>query len=301
MRPQYAWTKPASKNADNVGLFSFGSVEEKTPFVLYPFLLSSDIVLRAYKNYDYPDNLSVEARDEIKSLVHTENLKGVVFDIRVRDWTHTQNLRHARNLSRSLRKICSDLAINSSEILSNGGQLIGDAVGVFFEMMEARDVLKGAGPPDLTKFTFEIGADFLLMTKRARQMIAAKKWLRDQIVNGKLTHASEEISSQISSCPVSSEKIRIPSQKNGYVHHLAMNEIHSLKSKLASAHPGNGFSLIKKTGDWIEIGDDIVEVYLPEGQKNPLEEKAFKKAYVISTDPPHHQPLILEKINHRLR
>jgi len=300
MRPQYPWTKPISKDADNVGFFSIGSVEEKIPFVLYPFLSSSDVFLCVYKNYDYPEDLSDDVMDEIKSLLHTENMKGVVFDIKVHDWTNTQHLRHSRNLSRSLQDICSDLAINSSAILSNGGQLIGNAVGFFYERMEAREVLRGAGPLDLTKFALEIGADILLMTKRARQRIEAKKWLRDKIINGELSDAAEEILSQASSCFASTERIKIFSPKKGYVHHLAMNEIHSLKSELASAHPGSGFSLRKKTGDWIEIGDDIVEVYLPEGQNNPLEEEAYKKAFVISTDPPNHQPLILEKLELRL-
>lgn len=301
MRPQYPWTKNAARDKDKVGLFSFGSVEEKMPFVMYPYLLSSDVLLCAYKNYDYPEDLSVEITEGIKSLLRTENLKGVVFDVRVPDWTNIQNLRHARDLSLSLLKICSDLAITSSATLSNGCQLIGNAVGLFYEMMEARDVLKGEGPSDLTKFTLEIGADFLLMTKRARERIKAKKRLRDQIVNGTFIEASEEISSQISSWIVSSEKIRISTQKKGFVHYLAMNKIHSLKSKLAAAHPGNGFSLIKKPGDWIEIGDDIVEVLLPKGQKNPLEDKAFKKAFVITNDPSYHQPLILEKIDPCLR
>lgn len=301
MHPQYPWTKSAARDADKVGLFSFGSAEEKVPFVLYPYLLSSRVVLCAYKSYDYPEDLSVELTEEIKSLLRTGNLKGVVFDVRVHDWTHVQNLRHARTLSLSLLKICRDLAITSSAILSNGGQLIGNAVGSFYEMMEAGDVLKGGGPPDLIKFTLEIGTEFLLMTKRAGEKIEAKKRLRDQIFRGKFIEASEEISSQISSCIISSEKIRITSQKKGYVHQLAMNKIHSLKSELASAHPGNGFSLIKKPGDWIEIGDDIVELFLAEGRKNPLEDEAFKKVFLITADPPCHQPLILEKINPCLR
>jgi pyrimidine-nucleoside phosphorylase len=292
--------KPISKGAEKVGLISIGALETKIPIVLYPLLLSADIALGVYKNYDYPQDLSVEIVNEIKSLLHNETLKSVFFDLRVHNWANTRYARHSRILSRSIQEICSDLEISSSLILSNGGQLIGNAVGVYYEMMEAGEVLRGEGPLDLTKFALEMGADFLIMMKRVQQRIEAKKWLRDKIVSRNLMDAGKEMLSQASSHFVFTEKLKYSSKKKGYIHHLVMPELQTLRSELASTHPGIGFSFLKKTGDWVEKGDDIIEVCLPKGQENPLEEGIIQKAFVISTDPPNYQPLILEKPGLRL-
>jgi thymidine phosphorylase len=300
MQLRYPWIRPISKGAEKVGLISIGSLEVKIPFVLYPLLLSADIVLGVYKNYDYPQDLSVEVINEIKTLLHNEKVKGVFFDLRVHNWTNGQYIRHSRILSQSLQEICRDLEISSSIILSNGGQLIGNAVGAYYEMIEAGEALKGEGPLDLTKFTLEMGADLFIMVKRTQQKIEAKKWLRDKIVSRDLADVGKEMLSQASSYFDSTEKLKYSSKKKGYIHHLAMSELHTLRSELASNHPGIGFSFIKKTGDRVEKGDDIIEVCLPAGQENPLEEEIFQKAFVISADPPNYQPLILERSGLRL-
>lgn len=300
MGPRYSGMNATSKGVDNVGIISIGAIEEKIPFILHAFLSSFDIVLCIRKNFDYPEDPSTGIIGEIKLLLHTEKLKGVVFDIRVRDWTNPKVLKQSRDLSLSLRNVCSDFAINSSVILSNGRRLFGNAVGGAYEIAEAREVLWGRGPKDLTKFALEIGADFLMMTHRVRQRIEAKKWLRDKIVKGEFLYKDEINFSHASLFSVPIEKIKVFSPRKGYVHNLSMNAIHSLKSELASAHAGLGFFLIKKTGDWIETGDALVEVYLPKGQKNPLEEEAYEKAFILSTDPPGHQPFILEKFEVQL-
>ena len=286
MHLQHPWTKPISSAVERVSLISIGSLEKKISFILYPLLLSSDVVLNLYKSYDYPQDLSIELINDIHKLLRNKNLKNVVFDLRILNWTNTSHLRHSRFLSQTLQDICNDLEINASIILSNGSKLIGNAVGVLSEMREVSEILKGTGPPDLTKFALELGADFLMMTKKADQRIEAKIWLRDKILGGELSLH----------CPDFSEKGKFLSLKKGYVHHLAMDELHALKAELANTHPGNCLLLKKKPGDWVEKGEDLIEFYFPKGKKNPLKQESCQKVFVISTDPPSHQPLILERL-----
>ncbi len=296
MLPQYPWNKSTPRGMEKAGLISIGSLEDKIPFTIFPILLSAGIVLSAYKNFYYPQAISVELINKIKDLIQKARMKSVVIDLRVHNWMDNRILRRSRTLSRSLQDFCQNLSIDSSIILSNGSQLIGNAVGPLHEMIEASKVLKGEGPPDLTKFAVEISAEFLVAAKKAQHRRDAKTWLRDKIIDGNFSGAGTEIVSKASFPTVSTEKIKFSSQKPGYIHHLAMNELHSLRSVLAAANLGIGFSLIRKAGDRIEPGDDIIEVYLPEEQQNPLDENSYQKVLVISSIPPDHQPLILEKI-----
>ncbi len=271
---------------EKVGLFSVGSIENKIPFSLSPLLLSSDLILSSYKNYAYPENLSPELVYKIEALLSKNEIHNVVFDLRVHNWSNPQHLRHSRTLSQSLQAACHDLGINTSIILSNGGQLLGNAVGVMSEMKEATKVLTGEGPLDLTKFTVEIGADFLLMMKKAHQKIDAKKWLRDKIMHGDFSPF----------CPDFTEKTKLLSPKKGYIHHLVMEEINLIRSELAAVHPAIGLSLLKKPGDWVEKGEEIVEMNLPQGQRNPINQEICHKVFVFSAEPPIFQPLILERL-----
>ncbi len=271
---------------EKVGLLSVGSIENKIPFSLSPLLLSSNLVLSIYKNYAYPKNLSPELVNKIEALLCKSDTQNIIFDLRVHDWSNAQHLKHSRTLSQSLQSVCRDLGINTSIILSNGGQLLGNAVGVFSEMKEATEVLTGEGPLDLTKFTVEIGADFLLMMKKVHQKIEAKKWLRDKIIHGDFSPF----------CPDFTEKTKLLSPKKGYIHHLVMEEIYLLRSELATVHPAIGLSLLKKPGDWVEKGEEIVEVNLPQGQQNPIKQEICHKVFVFSSEPPNFQPLILERL-----
>ena len=286
MHPQYPWAKPTSAEVEKVGLISIGSLEEKIPFILHPLLLSSDVVFGLYKNYDYPQELSIELLNEINALLQTKNVNNIVFDLRIHNWTNTPHLKHSRILSHTLQDICNELKIHTSIILTNGNQLIGNALGILSEMMEVSKILKGEGPPDLTKYALEIGADFLMMTKKADQRIEAKKWLREKILGGDLSPYSRDFS----------EKWKFSSLTEGYVHHLVMDKLHALKLELADTHPGICLFLKKKAGDWVEKGEDMIEFYPPKGQKNPIKQETCQKVFIISVDPPNHQPLILERM-----
>ena len=295
MHPRYPWTASCSTDAEKVGLFSIGSLEEKIPFVLYPLLLSSDIALVVHKIQDFPGDLTSDLTDKIKTSLQKDNVKNIIFDLRIRRWTNTRHFERARLLSRSLKDNCDELGINSSIILSNGDRLIGNTLGTYFEMMEAENARRGKGPLDLTKYALEIGTDILMMTNKARQRLDAKKWLRDRIINSASTEDENKTNPPSPPFLYTTKQIRLAPSQYGYVHRLDMDMLHSLKSEPASHHPGIGFSFLKKTGDRIDPGNDVVEVFLQEGKNIPFEADIFRKMFAISSTPPDYQPFILER------
>ena len=123
------------------------------------------------------------------------------------------------------------------------------------------------------------------MMKKAHQRIDAKKWLRDKIINGDFSRSHTDLAAIT----------RLSSPKKGYIHHLVMEELCLLRSELASVHPMIGLALLKKPGDWVEKGEDIVEVNLLKGQKNPIQQEICCKLFVYSSHPPNFQPFILER------
>ncbi len=219
----------------------------------------------------------------------------MVFDLRVYGWSETQSLKKARDLGQSLQNICDDLQINSSVFLCNGHQPLGNAFGTTYEFIEAGNVLKGEGPFDLKKHAIEIGSDLLLLTKKFQQKIEAKKFIKDEIIEGRAIHKSM-IFKECAPSDVSVKKnTEISSPRNGYIHCLSMKAILETKSTLGFSCPGNGMRIIKKVGDRTEKGDLLVEIFAPQNKEMYRIRKDIQKAYIISAKPPDFQPLILER------
>ncbi len=278
-----------------MGLISFGALEDKAPLILSPLILPADVTLVLYKNYDYP---KIHVNDFLKtvlSVLHEKELTGLVFDLRVRGWLNVQHMMRVRNLSQSLQNICDSIKVNSSVFLSNDHQPMGSAIGANVELLEAADVLKGEGPPDLTKFILEIGTDLLLLAKKFQQKSEAKKFLKDKILEGKAVAALKRLNKDFLPILSEKEKMRILSSQKGYVCQISMETLARIKSQLISYSPRNGFTLHKKIGDRIEKGDPLVEVFLNKGQYTHPLKLDILKAFVITSYPPDFQPLILEK------
>lgn len=292
--------KPEKRGLENVGIISIGSHEEKIPYVLSRLMFSTGVILSLSESFDYPRGHLEELTHRIESTLQYKGVRGVVFDVRVRGWPESKPLETAQALSQVLQDICSRQQISSSVFLSNGCQPLGNFMGTQFEIIEAEGVLGGNGPFDLTKFALEIGADLLLMAKKVRQKKDGKQILRDKIIRDEISFSGEKMSAESSALFSSLKKMTISSKKKGYVHHLAVDEIHSLKSELTASFNGSGFALLKKTGDPIEKGEGIVRVFLVGGEKKPQWKSKFRKVFKILSDPPEFQPFILERSELRL-
>lgn len=286
MHPQYPWTTHALGTTDKVGLISIGSIEDKIPLILYPLLLLSDIELGLYKSFGYPREISLELIRKIDGLINKQDVKNVVFDIRIQRRANTSWHKRSRLLSQQLQRSCDELKVNTSIILSNGSHFIGNALGIPSEMEEASDSINGEGPQDLTKFALEIGADFLMLTKKSDLRIEAKKMLRDKMLRGKISSTS----------PCIMKKWNFLSLKTGYIHNLDLDRLRAWRSDLFKEGTGIGISLKKKPGDRVEKGEILIEFYIPRGQKYMPERESCQRVFFITPDPPRFQPFIFERL-----
>jgi pyrimidine-nucleoside phosphorylase len=291
---------PEIRGWEDVGTISIGSCEEKIPLVLSRLMPLTGVVLSLSESFSFPKGHLEELTDRIESILQHKGIRSIVFDVRVREWPESKSLKTAQTLSQALQEICSRLQISSSVYLSNGCQPLGNLMGTQFEIIEAEDVLRGNGPPDVTKFALEIGADLLLMSKKVVQKRDGKKMLRDIIIQNKISLPGvNQFVQSITPFP-SLKKMTILSEKKGYVHHLVIDEIHSLKSELDASHKESGFALLKKAGDLVEKEEGIVRLFLGEGEKNLQWESKFQKVFKILSDPPEFQPFILERSEIRI-
>jgi pyrimidine-nucleoside phosphorylase len=267
----------------------------------------------------YPSEEALSLKDPkkflcaITTIILMGDVKGAVFDIKVAREALIKNVQDARNMDRSLKKICSQANIRTSCIVSHMNQPLGQAIGNSLEVIEALEILKERGPLDILKIALELGTEMLLLAEKVPHRFAAKKLLKNKIINGEALEKFKEIIQaqkgnariidDYSILPRAKEKITIASQKKGYVQNIRIDRIYFIGKELGvfrkrTGYPidhGSGFLIHKKIGDWVEKNEILAEVYSNNIKDRSWIEKEFRKALAISQKPPDFRPFIIER------
>lgn len=238
----------------------------------------------------------------------------ITFDIKVGEGSFLNTLREARNFGFSLRRICKRMNIDSSYILSNLDQPLGQAIGNSLEVREAIEVLKGKGPLDVLKLALEIGSEMLFLADMAPNKTEAKICLKSKIEEGKALDKFKEIIKaqkgiplivdDYDLLPLAKVRKKVFSLKEGYIVRIKMREIALLqqrlstgqKSQMSSTNHDAGFLIFKKLGDKTLKGDVLAEVYLNEESALSIIQEKLREAFLIVENPPDFKPFIIEKI-----
>ncbi len=246
-------------------------------------------------------------------LIFLSRADGVLFDIRIGGSSFLQEVREARYLARSLKKICVQMNIRSSFIMVNMNQPLGKALGGSLDINECIEILKGEGPLDVLKLALELATEMLLMGRTISDRSETKKCLRQKIKDGNALEKLEEIlesqkgrlylDDKTPFFPTRGHRIGIFSAQDGYLHKLDMKKISYLYN-LPKIRKGkrngpyrkvSGLLILKKIGDRIKKGDRLAEIHWPSPKPPHLIQKDFQDLFLISSQPPEFQPLIIER------
>jgi thymidine phosphorylase len=241
-------------------------------------------------------------------------VNGASFDIKVGEGSFLKNSQDARSLALSLKNVCNRLRINSTFILSDMNQPLGQAVGNSLEVREVLEVLKGKGPLDVLKLALELGTEILLLAKTSLNRTEAKRDLKDKIIKGEALEKFKQIIEaqkgnpriidDYSLLPQAKNRMKILSPNKGFIHKIMMKQIRSVcleleaggkKSADLSDH-GPGLLIFKKIGEKVEKGETLAEVHFNKVKNVSSFEKESQGAFMISEKPPDFRPFIIERI-----
>lgn len=241
------------------------------------------------------------------------SVRNAVFNIKVGEGFLIQEPQQARYLAQALKSAFKRMQMNTSFFLIDSNQPAGRALGNSLEIKEAIEILKGSGPLDLLKLALELGSEMLLSTDKTVSKGDAKEILKKKILSGDALKKFREIIEaqkgdtrvidKDSLLPSSAERLKIHSHKTGFIHKINTKKLYSIylqcvskKRKSSNSRgEGIGFLLQKKCGEWVEKGEDLVEVHLDKGVSRNWIENELQKIFTIAGTPPAFQPLIIER------
>src|SRR5438270_1844901 len=122
-----------------------------------------------------------------------ESLTGLVLDIKRGSGSFLPRLEDELELSRAMIDLGARHDCPVVALLTAMDRPLGQACGNALEVVEAIDVLRGAGPADLVEVSMALGAEMLVLGGVAATREGARQMMRDAISSGRALAKLEEI------------------------------------------------------------------------------------------------------------
>lgn len=234
----------------------------------------------------------------------------IVLDVKVGEGAFMKSLDEARELSKLMVKIGTNLDRKVVAFITDMSQPLGRAVGNKLEVKEAIETLQGKGPDDLTTLCKAIGSHMVNAADLTTSLEEANTLIDQKIENhDALNKQLAFIEAQGGTLPDLDdfidvkEIIDIEASDDGYISSINALTIGVAAMKLGAGRetkdddidPDVGIVLTKKVGDTVTKGEVIAQVY------NNLDDisdiiKDIDNAFSITSDPVDKHHIIFEII-----
>lgn len=215
-------------------------------------------------------------------------IDALVLDVKTGKGAFMQDFDDARNLARELIAIGTNSNCQTVALITNMNQPLGKYVGNSLEIIEAIEILKGAGPKDTTDLTLDLGAQMLVLGEIAPDTDSARKLLAENIKNGQglakfgemitAQHGNPEVLNDYSLLPIAKNKVVVKSPTNGFVASFDTNDLGMFVVKLGGGRLkktdkidfGVGLELHKKVDDPVNVDEPLMTIYYEDGDQEDL-------------------------------
>lgn len=205
----------------------------------------------------------------------------ICLDVKVGNGAFMTDIEEAKKLAALMVQIGKLAGKRVKAILTNMDEPLGFAVGNTLEVIEAIETLKGHGPKDLETVVLEIGA-YLLEDAGIASKADAMAILKTKLNNGeafaKLVELVEaqggdtDYIQDVSRFTKASQVIPLKATKAGYIESMTTIDIGLAAAFLGAGRetvdgvidPAVGIIFKRKIGDYVNIGDIILEVHANE-------------------------------------
>jgi len=236
-----------------------------------------------------------------------EGIQGLVMDVKVGNGAFMKNLKEAKSLSNILQNVALNNNIKIKTIFSDMNQVLGNTAGLYCEVLESIEILKGGGPSDLKRIVKIIASECLKLSG----ITNTKKIIDGAICSGK---AYEIFLEMINShgVKIQNQKFKdinkpkyfrkIVSKKTGFLKRMNTFNLGMGLVKIGAGRvsmeenldPSSGLHLNIKIGDSIVIGDEIGIIFNSNEKKLEENLTIFENCFEVSDDLVSKTDLIID-------
>jgi len=235
-----------------------------------------------------------------------EGIQGLVLDVKTGNGAFMKNIDDARKLGNTLKMIGKSFNINTDVVYTSMDQPLGNTTGLWCEVQESIEGLKGNGPNDTMQVTFELGAKLVVqagLSKTHSEAIALQEQL---ITNGK---AYKKFIEMVEYQGGNSRDIdnysdlhqprytnELKAEKSGYVQSMDTYKIGLATIELGCGRkkttdivdPTAGIQFDNKIGDKVNKGDILLKFFNSDSKKLFATEALLKESFQIGNKKIEH-------------
>ena len=234
-----------------------------------------------------------------------EGIQGLVLDIKVGNGAFMKTLSQAKELGALLREVGELYGLKVSPCFTDMNQPLGNTAGLWCEVLESVECLKGNGPSDLMEVVYHLGQEALEIAGIKNP----EEKLKSNIENGKAFEifkemikahggAFESITDPRIHEPKYRQKIFV--EKDGYISGLNTLVLGNVLVQLGGGRvnkddnidPTAGIIFHKKVGDIVHAGEGILEYFCANPSNFETGDTLLKNVYTILSIKPENPPLI---------
>ena len=229
----------------------------------------------------------------------------ILLDVKVGSGAFMKNLDEARTLAKTMINIGTNCGRTTIALLTDMSVPLGRAIGNSLEIKEAIEILSNKGSDDLREICIILSSYMLRLAQKGdideceaivRDIIESGKGLElfnNMIKNqgGDLTHIKE---ADIVSSFVSAQ--------TGYIYEMNTEGLGTSAMLLGAGRKtandtidySAGIILSKKTGDYVQKGQEIARLYTSCASKIMDAKEKLEESIIFNDEPPKKKPIIFE-------
>jgi pyrimidine-nucleoside phosphorylase len=247
----------------------------------------------------------------------SENLDGLVLDVKVGSGAFMRQREQAEQLARTLVDLAWAMGCPAVAWLTAMDVPLGRAVGNASELLEAVDVLRGAGPEDVRTLTLRLGAEMLVLGRAAGSIPEAERRLAAVIADGSglerfrglvraqggdpaLLERPSVLLGRLETTEVRAARAGVLAGVDTLAVGLAEVLLGAGRTRSDDAiDPGVGFTILRRPGERVEPGEPLVSVHHRAGQDVSEVCHRLAGAFRIADRPEPTLPLLVTRLEVR--
>ena len=240
-----------------------------------------------------------------------EGIQGLVLDIKTGNGAFMKTAEQARKLADHLVRIGQDFGVKTDPVFTSMNQPLGRFAGLWCEMLESFDCLRGHGPADTMEVTYILGSKLLLQAGLATDEAEAIELQQKLIIDGSAyAKFREMIHNQAGDGTILDDPTTLhqPAYRqdffapaSGYIQAMDTYRIGLATVSLGcgrlktndSVDPTAGMEFLRKIGDEVSAGQVLIHCFNSDSGKLQEALSLLPGTITIGPDPATHQ-LILQ-------
>ncbi|MBX3225790.1 MAG: thymidine phosphorylase [Labilithrix sp.] len=241
-----------------------------------------------------------------------EGIDALVLDVKVGKGAFMKDEAKARALAERLVSVGTRAGKEVVAVLTRMDAPLGRAIGNANETREALEVLHGEGPSDLVECTLVLGAEMLVLGKKAASIEEATTKLRAAIADGSAIRTMERmvaaqggdasVVATPSKLDVAKHVVEVKAPRSGYVTGIDALTLGLTGVAMGAGRtradqkvdPAVGIEIDKKPGEAVKTGDVVARLFLHAANDDLVTRAA--SAFTYGDAKPADAPLVVGRI-----